>query len=168
MCLSAQEEATISEIIRTILPFPRFINEDKNLDLMAKVSKDGLKTILQSFQKDKSLGPDGWGIEFFLGLYNVLAKDLLLVVEESGRDRYILLALNSTFITLIVKVDSPCSFDDFRPISLCNVVYKVITKVISLRLKLVLSASISKEQLGFLKVDKSKKRLGWHKKASIA
>lgn len=59
-------------------------------------------------------------------------------------------ASNSTIITLIPQVDSPSSFDDFRPTSLCNVVYKVVNKIISLHLKYILSKAISMEQFGFL------------------
>jgi hypothetical protein len=47
-------------------------------------------------------------------------------------------------------VDNPQSFDDFRPISLCNCIYKIISKIIARRLKPILSEAISKEQFGFL------------------
>jgi hypothetical protein len=60
-------------------------------------------------------------------------------------------SLNSTFLALIPKVDKPASFGDFRPISLCNLAYKVIAKLIGIRLKPILSKSLSIEQFGFLK-----------------
>lgn len=60
-------------------------------------------------------------------------------------------SFNSTFITLIPKIDHPNSFDEFRPISLCNCLYKIIAKVIAIRMKPVLSKVISIEQFGFLK-----------------
>jgi hypothetical protein len=60
-------------------------------------------------------------------------------------------SLNSTFLVLIPKKDHPSSFNDFRPISLCNLVYKLISKVISTRLKPVLERNLSPEQHGFLK-----------------
>jgi len=60
------------------------------------------------------------------------------------------LSLNSTFIILIPKKDNLDSLDNFRPISLCNCVYKIISKVIAIRLKRVLSDNISMEQFGFL------------------
>ena len=61
------------------------------------------------------------------------------------------MTFNSTFIALIPKVDNPKSLHDFRPISLCTCIYKVITKVISRRLKDLLSEHIYGEQFGFLK-----------------
>lgn len=76
--------------------------------------------------------------------------DLLKVVEESWREGYIHPPLNSTFIALIPKKDLLDKFDYFRPISLCNCLYKIISKIIVKRLKYILSEHISKEQFGFL------------------
>jgi hypothetical protein len=59
-------------------------------------------------------------------------------------------SLNSTYLTLILKENNPLSFGDYRPISLCNLCYKLITTLIANRLKPVLSRSLSSKQLGFL------------------
>lgn len=72
------------------------------------------------------------------------------MVKESRKYGVIHASINSTFIALIPKVDKPSTFDDFRPISLCNCLYKIILKVIRKRLKAILSEKISKEQFGFL------------------
>ena len=55
------------------------------------------------------------------------------------------------FLALIPKKDKPRTFADFRPISLCNLLYKLIAKVIARRLKPFLDLGISQEQFRFLK-----------------
>jgi hypothetical protein len=72
------------------------------------------------------------------------------VVEESRASGLVLLALNATFLTLIPKEDRVTNPKQFRPIALCNVIYKVITKVIATRLKPILPYLISKEQSGYV------------------
>lgn len=59
--------------------------------------------------------------------------------------------MNSTFIALIPKKDKPLSFADFRPISLCNLVYILISKGAAQCLKPFLDKFISPQQFGFLK-----------------
>jgi len=146
----AQEESSIAEIVRVAGYFPRFVMEEDNRMLMEEIEEVELGRVLHSLQKDKSPGPDGWPIEFYTGFYDLLGLDLLHVVEESRRAGIIHQPLNSTFIALIPKVDKPKSFDDYRPISLCNCVYKIISKIISKRIKRVLSKHVSGEQFGFL------------------
>jgi hypothetical protein len=73
------------------------------------------------------------------------------MVEESRVRGSIVGGLNSTFLTLIPKTNRPRTFDDFHPISLCNLCYKIVSKVIANRLKPLFSRFISPEQLGFLK-----------------
>ena len=106
---------------------------------MKEVFDQELLAILHSFQKDKSLSPDGWPIELDLGFYDLNGKDLLMVVEESRREGFIHAPLNSMIISLIPKKDNPGKFEDFRPISLCNYLYKIISNIIAKRLKGVLS-----------------------------
>jgi hypothetical protein len=73
------------------------------------------------------------------------------MVEESRRMGNIPGCLNSTFLALIPKENNPTTFGDYRPISLCNLCYKLISKVIANRIKPIMSCNLSEEQLGFLK-----------------
>ena len=119
---------------------------------MEELSEDELEEVLQNFQKNKIPCLDGWTIYFFVGIFEFIGKDILKVVEESRVDGHIHAPLNATFISLIQKVDDPKSLDEFRPISLCNSVYKIISKIISKRINTILSKSVSHEQFGFLEV----------------
>ena len=58
--------------------------------------------------------------------------------------------INSTQIYLIPKIPKPATFSDIKPISLCNLIYKVISKVIARRIKPMLSRCIQREQFGIL------------------
>ena len=89
---------------------------------------------LKIFKNDKSPGPCEWPIEFFMFFFELVRDDLLREVEESGNDGKIIKLTNPTFFTLILKCEKPITFADFYPISLCNLIYKLISKIISRRL----------------------------------
>jgi hypothetical protein len=79
----AENQATIEEVVQMAQLFPRFVDEEDNRLLMEEVLEEELKEVLHSFQKDKIPGPDGWTIEFFLGLYDFLGHDMLKLVEDT-------------------------------------------------------------------------------------
>jgi len=59
-------------------------------------------------------------------------------------------ALNVTSIASIPKKNDSRALDDYRPISLCNSLYKFITKILANKLKIIFLGFISKKQFGFL------------------
>ena len=67
------------------------------------------------------------------------------MVEESRCNQKILLALNATFLTLIPKEANVSTHGKFHPISLCDVLYKLVTKVIVNCLKPLLPSLIYPE-----------------------
>jgi hypothetical protein len=73
-----KEEAhpQIETILGIIRPFPRIAKEEDNRELMKEVQEEELKEIIFSFEKDKSSSPDGWYMDFFMGLYDLIGKDI--------------------------------------------------------------------------------------------
>eukprot|EP00253_Pinus_taeda_P028931 PITA_28931 len=80
--------------------------------------------VLKEMQNGKALGPDGFNVDSFKACRNIVKQDFLRVAEDSKKHRPILKALNSSFIALIAKQEQAQTPDKFRPIALCNVVYK--------------------------------------------
>jgi hypothetical protein len=80
----------------------------------------------------------------------VAGTDVTRAVLNVLNGRLIEAGTNSTYICLIPKVNSLSKVSDYRPISLCNVIYKIISKVLANRLKLVLPHIISLEQSAFI------------------
>eukprot|EP00253_Pinus_taeda_P008270 PITA_08270 len=146
----APADVNILEIMRIIELFPSFVNQEDSEELMKEVTMAELEATLKWFKRDKSPGPDGWTIEFYLSFFDTLGNDLLHIMEDSRRRGRISSAIKSTFIALIPKSNAPTTFDDFQPISLCNCLYKIIAKTIANRLKPILSQHISSEQFAFL------------------
>jgi hypothetical protein len=110
------------------------VSDEETGPLYSPVTLEELKSVLFHFKKEKSLGSDDWTTEFFIFFFDLVGEDLLEMVEDSRRKGTINGSLNSTFLTLIPKANKPVTFDDFRPISLCNLCYKVISKIIANRL----------------------------------
>ena len=80
----------------------------------------------------------------------MLGDDLVDEVLQAINNATIPVGWNETTIVMIPKVDNPEIVAQFRPISLCNVVYKVISKVLSNRLRVILPVIISHHQSAFV------------------
>ena len=105
---------------------------------------------MTQLKEGKAPGPDGFTTTFFHTFQDLIKQEVWQIVEESSALHWLLPSLNSTFITLIPKEEDSITPNKFRPISLCNVIYKVISKVIENRLKPLLPMLISPEQLGYV------------------
>ena len=91
----------------------------------------------------KAPGSNGMPPLFFQTYWTDVGMDVTQAILSSLNLGSILKSINHTFITLILKVHNPKRVFDFRPISLYNVIYKIISKVISNRLKPLLNSIIS-------------------------
>ena len=144
------DNSSIVDEMKVIQCYPHFFYEEEGILTASQVSLKEVNYVLGVFSKDKSLGSDGWTIEFFLDFFDLMGYDILVVLEESRIKGQVFVSLNATFVSLIPKSDKPASLNDFKPISLCNSVYKIITKVISNRIKPMLSKLMTKKQFVFL------------------
>ena len=103
-------------------------------------------------EEDKAPRPNGFNARFVKVCWEIVHKDLLKMVLKAQQCGKIGGSTNSTFLSLIPKEKDALSFDRFRPISLiCNIGYKIITKIMANRLKYILPRIIPENQGGFIK-----------------
>ncbi|KAL0013129.1 hypothetical protein SO802_000198 [Lithocarpus litseifolius] len=95
-------------------------------------------------------GPDGMSPIFYKTYWHIVGKDVTTMVLNALNSGVVHESLNPTFISLIPKIKNPKRVSNFRLISLCNVVYKLISKVMVNRLKKILSHLVFESQSAFL------------------
>lgn len=100
---------------------------------------------------DKSPGPDGFTTEVYKASWSIIAKDFTVAVQSFFSKGFLPKGLNSTILALIPKKDDATEMKDYRSISCCNVLYKVISKIIANRLKATLPQCIAHNQSAFVK-----------------
>lgn len=144
------QEERIEAIEDLAQAIPRIITTEQNTALLRVVSMEEVEEAVKSMPNDKALGPDGFIINFYKACWPTIKTEVWEVVEDSRRSCSILKSLNSTFLALIPKEEEANSLEKFRPIALCNVIYKIISKVIANRLKSILPELISEEQSGYV------------------
>jgi hypothetical protein len=124
-------------------------------------SQKEIEDVVKDLPNEKSPGPDGFNNEFIKNCWHIIGKDVTDLIHDFYEEKVSLESINSSFITLIPKVENPTSPSDFRPISLLNSVLKILTKLLANRLQKIILKLVHKNQYGFLKKRSIQDCLGW-------
>lgn len=100
---------------------------------------------------DKVPGPDGFTKEFYIAAWSVVGKDFTTAVQSFFLYGFMPKGVNATILSMIPKIDNAQHMKDFRPIACCNLLYKVISKILANRLKAILPDAIEPNQSAFIK-----------------
>lgn len=98
----------------------------------------------------KALGPDGFPARFYQRNWGTIKSDVVTVFQNFFPTGIMPEGVNDTAIVLIPKISQPLDLKDFRPISLCNVIYKIVSKCLVNRLRPILDELISQNQCAFV------------------
>lgn len=121
-----------------------------NQILLRVASEEEIRQVFFMMHPEKAPGPDGMTALFFQHSWHFIKKDLHELVNNFLISRKFDGNLNITNICLIPKTERPTKISEFQPISLCNVGYKIISKVLCQRLKDCLPKLISETQSAFV------------------
>uniref|UniRef100_A0A453D719 Reverse transcriptase domain-containing protein n=1 Tax=Aegilops tauschii subsp. strangulata TaxID=200361 RepID=A0A453D719_AEGTS len=106
--------------------------------------------ILKDMKLKASPGPDGFNVEFYLATWDWIGEEVTQLVTNFYQTATLPSHINNTNIALIPKKLVPLLPTDYRPISLCNVIYKIIAKSLANRLKSHLPDYIDPAQQAFI------------------
>jgi len=132
------------------LQFPS-LSYREGAGLVKLFSVEEVKAAVWDCDSYKCPAPDGITFGFIKDFWDVMRDDVMRFLVEFHRNGRLTKGINSTFIALIPKVESPQRLNDFRPISLVGSMYKILAKVLANRLRSVIGSVISETQSAFVK-----------------
>lgn len=125
-------EEVISEFLSHI---PSLVSKEDNASLTKPFSKEEIYKVIWSMEPDKALGPDDFSIHFYRICWEIIITDLLRMIKYFHQKAKVGGNTNFTFLALIPKEVNSGTYDKFRPISLYNASYKILTKLLANRIK---------------------------------
>ncbi|RYR51488.1 hypothetical protein Ahy_A06g026507 isoform A [Arachis hypogaea] len=134
----------------TIRKIPKRVTEEMNNELLMEVSDEEVKKAVFSMGSLKAPGPDGLNGLFYHKYWDVISKEVCEAVRSFFKNGYIPECIGETIVVLIPKTKNPESLNQLRPISCCNFIYKILARVIVLRLKGIMEKIISPIQSAFV------------------
>lgn len=126
------------------------VTRDQNAMLVAELTFEEFEAAVKQMHPDKAAGPDGLNAAFYQHFWGILGKDVFLCCKNWLKDVTFPAELNDTNLVLIPKKATVERMQDLRPIALCNVMYKILAKVLANRLKQILPDIISENQSAFV------------------
>ena len=137
---------------------PRAYNLDHLTDLFTEEEIDG---IVKEIPPDRAPGPDGFSGAFLKASWPIIKHDFYALCSQFHQGTMDITSINDGLITLIPKINSPESVNDYRPITLLNCCLKLITKLLANRLQRVILQLVHRNQYGFLKGRTIQDCLAW-------
>ena len=126
------------------------VSLEENESLVAPFSKEEFIKAIKQMHPEKSSGPNGLNPGFYQCFWTLIGDQIFSATSQCLSTGAFPLGLNNTLIVLIPKCENPFSMTELRSISLCNVLYKLVAKVLVNRMKDVLCRLISPSQANFV------------------
>ena len=128
----------------------RVVTDGMNESLVQPYTEEEVRTALFQMHPSKTPGPNGMSPFFFQKYWHIVGQDVTSAVLSSLHSGRCLRKMNFTHIVLVPKVNDPQHITEFRPISLSNVVSRIVSTVLVNRLKTILPNVILDSQSAFV------------------
>ncbi|CAM6082401.1 unnamed protein product [Calypogeia fissa] len=155
--LFAPEESTEAdslaqqEACRKLLRGTKFsFTAAEKVFLEAAPTAQELRDVLNLFPKDKAPGIDGFTAEVFRACWDFISSDMLAMVLDFWNIGQIAQTIKEGVLKLIPQKADKRRFKDWRPLTMLTIMYKILAKLLALRIKLFLPRMISPQQTGFI------------------
>ena len=143
-------QTNFDEFIEDI-KIPKLDNKEKN-ELEGLLTLEECKKVLETFRDNKSPGEDGFTAEFYKHLFDLVGTDLINSLNQAFEVGELSISQQRGIITLIPKEDSDLlDLQNWRPITLLNIDYKIASKTLAKRIENVLPKLVHSDQTGFMK-----------------
>lgn len=137
----------ISEVLSTLAPM---VIDVMNDSLSRPCLKDKVRYALSQMHLCKVPGPNNMHGIFYQKFWHIIRDDVAHTIIGIVHGTCPLDSIDCTNVALIPKVKSPTLVSEFRPISLCNVIYKLVSKILANMLKGILPSIVSENQSAFV------------------
>jgi len=128
------------------------LTEEEVEALEAEITIEECTSALENMQEGKTPGSDGLTVEFYKKFWNLLKDLLFQCYTLSGQEAHLPASLSRGIIRLLPKPNkNPLLIQNWRPITLLNVDYKILSAALAKRMKTVLMSLIHEDQTGFMK-----------------
>ncbi|CAN6572428.1 unnamed protein product [Malus baccata var. baccata] len=128
-----------------------FTPSDSENDLLSALPTDEeIKEAVFSLSASSAPGPDGFPGFFYHHCWDIVSFDVIQFVKQFFQSNWLYPNANSNFLVLIPKVEDAISMIHFRPIALANFLFKIIPKILAVRLSHVVQRIISPHQAAFI------------------
>ena len=142
---------SVNNILKELQPLNiPTLTDEQHFSLNKPISDFEIECAVFQLGAHKAPGPDGIPTFFFHAFWDIVKEDVTRSVQAIFHLVSLFKPLNHSYIVLIPKKPFPDEVSHFRPISLCNVIYKVISKVMVNRLKPVMDSLITPYQNAFI------------------
>lgn len=119
-------------------------------EIQAPVTHEEIKRVVFSMGAYKASALDGLQAAFFQSQWDMVDPSVFKFILNCFNNPTIIKSINNSVLVLIPQADDAESIKQYHPITLCNVVYKMIIQIIALRLKYYMDHLIAPNQCNFI------------------